>query len=93
MQRADKVPLYVCTGGLLAQGIYLERRLLGIGLAKAPLSGGIGGLDVHQRLGLADRKQLDVIGATADAPGGLYNTFLYLKQVLGNLAHISFVIL
>jgi hypothetical protein len=34
-----------------------------------------------------------MIGATANSPGSLYNTFLYLKQVLGNLAHISFVIL
>ena len=41
----------------------------------------------------ASRKQLDMIGATANSPGGLYNTFLYLKQVLGNLAHISLVIL
>jgi hypothetical protein len=31
--------------------------------------------------------------AAANTPGSLYNTFLYLKQVLGNLAHISFVIL
>ena len=93
MQRADKVPLYVLAGSLLTQGINLEGGLLGIGFAKAALTGGIGGLDVFKRLGLADRKQLDMIGATANSPGGLYNTFLYLKQVLGNLAHISFVIL
>ena len=93
MQRADKVPLYVCTGVLLAQGINLERGLLGVGFAKAPLAGGIGSLNVPQRLGFTDSKQLDVIWAAANTPGSLYNTFLYLKQVLGNLAHISFVIL
>ena len=87
------MPLYVCTDGLLAQCIYLGRRFLGIGLTEASLTGGLGLANGLKRLGFADCKQVDVIDTAIRLASGLYNTFLYLKQVLGNLAHISLVIL
>jgi hypothetical protein len=87
------VPLYVAIFRLLAQGIDLGRRFLGVGFAKTALTCGMGGHDSLDRLGLADGKQADLLQVAVCPRSSLGNTFLYLKQVLGNLVHISLVIL
>ncbi|BEE20415.1 hypothetical protein VAWG007_05100 [Aeromonas enteropelogenes] len=83
------MPLYVGIALLLAQGIDLGRRFLGVGLTKTALTRGMSRHDRLNGFGLADGKQGNAFCIAACPPGGLGNALLYLKQVLGNLVHIS----
>ncbi|BCS49245.1 hypothetical protein JUNP479_1944 [Aeromonas jandaei] len=87
------MPLYVVIFGLLAQGVDLGGRFLSVGFAKAALAGSVSGHQGLKGFGFADRKQPDLLRIAARPSGCLGNTFFYLKQVLGNLVHVSLVIL